>query len=64
MGIALEPAFVLGPAIRAGQPVPILSERDIATVPVHAVYPANRNIAVTVRMFVSFLVDHLSGHPD
>lgn len=64
MGIALEPAFVVGPAIRAGQLVPVLSDWDIATVPVHAVYPANRHIAVKVRTFVSFLIDQLSDHPD
>ncbi len=64
MGIALEPAFVVGPAIRTGQLVPVLSDWDIATVLVHAVYPANRHIAVKVRMFVSFLVNHLSGDPD
>ncbi|WP_413708629.1 hypothetical protein [Rhizobium sp. Rhizsp82] len=55
--------LVVGPAIRTGQLVPVLSDWDIATL-VHAVYPANRHIAVKVRMFVSFLVNHLSGDPD
>ncbi|WP_338110344.1 LysR substrate-binding domain-containing protein [Rhizobium quercicola] len=64
MGIALEPAFVVGPAIRAGQLVQVLSDWDIATIPVHAVYPANRHIAIKVKTFVSFLVDQLSDHPD
>ncbi len=64
LGIALEPAFVVGPAIRSGQLVQVLSDWKIATVPIHAVYPANRHIAVKVRSFVSFLVDQLSDHPD
>ncbi len=64
LGIALEPTFVVGPAIRRGELVPILREWTIATVPLHAVYPANRHIAAKVRTFVSFLADHLADHPD
>lgn len=64
LGIALEPAFVVGPAIRAGSLVPILADWEVATIPVHAVYPANRHIAVKVKTFVSFLAAHLATHPD
>lgn len=64
MGIALEPAFVIGPAIRAGALVPVLSDWEITTIPVHAVYPANRHIAVKVKSFVAFLANHLADHPD
>ena len=63
-GIALEPAFAVGPAIRAGSLLPILSEWKVATIPVHAVYPANRHIALKVKTFVSFLAAHLAAHPD
>ncbi|MBR0556256.1 LysR family transcriptional regulator [Ciceribacter sp. L1K23] len=63
-GIVLEPAFVVGPAIREGKLVAVLPEWSITTIPVHAVYPANRHIAMKVKSFVSFLIDHLSGHPD
>jgi DNA-binding transcriptional LysR family regulator len=64
LGVALEPTFVVGPAIRQGELVPILSDWTIATVPLHAVYPANRHIAAKVRTFVSFLADRMAGHPD
>ncbi len=64
MGIALEPAFVVGPAIRSGDLVPVLRDWSLQTVPVHAVYPANRHIAVKVRTFVQFLAEQLSDHPD
>lgn len=64
LGIALEPAFVVGPAIRAGRLVPVLTDWSVVTVPVHAVYPANRHIAVKVRSFVGFLADRLADHPD
>jgi DNA-binding transcriptional LysR family regulator len=64
LGVALEPTFVVGPAIRQGELVPILSDWTIATVPLHAVYPANRHIAAKVRTFVSFLADRMAAHPD
>jgi DNA-binding transcriptional LysR family regulator len=54
-GIVLEPAFVVGAAIRAGELVPILADWRIADVPVHAVYPANKHIARKVRSFVDML---------
>jgi DNA-binding transcriptional LysR family regulator len=64
LGVALEPTFVVGPAIRRGELVQILPDWTIATVPLHAVYPANRHIAAKVRTFVSFLASHLADHPD
>lgn len=63
-GIALLPTFVTGPALRAGALVPLLDGWEIATVPIHAVYPANRHIATKVRTFVGFLADRLARHPD
>lgn len=64
LGIALEPTFVVGPAIRRGELVPVMSDWSIATVPLHAVYPANRYIAAKVKTFVSFLANRLADHPD
>jgi DNA-binding transcriptional LysR family regulator len=63
-GIMLAPAFVVGPEIRSGRLVPVLPDWSVATIPIHAVYPANRHIAMKVKSFVSFLVEHLAGHPD
>ncbi|CAM2932925.1 HTH-type transcriptional regulator PgrR [Methylobacterium mesophilicum] len=63
-GIALEPAFVVGPAIRAGTLVPILTGWRLPVIPVHAAYPANRNIASKVRSFVTLLATAFAGHPD
>ena len=40
LGIAMEPTFVVGPAIRSGELVPVLTDWTLATVPLHAVYPA------------------------
>jgi DNA-binding transcriptional LysR family regulator len=63
-GIVLEPAFVVGPAVRAGELVPILSDWRIPDVPVHAVYPANRHIAQKVRGFVEMLAQAFADDPD
>ncbi|MBE7184521.1 MAG: LysR family transcriptional regulator [Methylobacterium mesophilicum] len=63
-GIALEPAFVVGPSIRAGALVPILSDWQLPIIPLHAVYPANRNIARKVRSFVEMLAEDFALEPD
>ncbi|MHC2088973.1 LysR family transcriptional regulator [Methylobacterium sp. CM6244] len=63
-GIALEPAFVVGPAIRAGTLVPVLTDWRLPVIPLHAAYPANRNIASKVRSFVTMLAAAFAGHPD
>jgi DNA-binding transcriptional LysR family regulator len=64
LGIAMEPTFVVGQAIRRGELIPILTDWALATVPLHAVYPANRHIAAKVKTFVAFLANHLAEHPD
>ena len=63
-GIALEPAFAVGPAIRAGTVVQILADWHLPVIPLHAVYPANRNIASKVRSFVTMLATAFADHPD
>ena len=63
-GITLEPAFGVGPAVRAGQLVPVLAEWTVADVPLHAVYPGNHHIAHTVRRFVGLLAEAFAKRPD
>ena len=63
-GIALLPMYVVGPSLRAGHLIRLLDEWEIATIPIHAVYPANRHIAAKVRSFVGFLADRLAAYPD
>ncbi|MDH4440601.1 MAG: LysR family transcriptional regulator [Rhizobium sp.] len=58
-GITLLPMFNIGPEIRDGRLVRVLDTWEIGSVPVHAVYPANKNIASKVRRFTDFLVKHL-----
>ena len=63
-GIALEPAFVVGPAIRDGRLRPILPDWSLPEVPLHAVYPASRHIAQKVRRFVTMTAGAFAQHPD
>lgn len=58
-GITLLPMFEIGPEIRDGRLVRVLDRWEIGSVPVHAVYPANKNIASKVRRFTDFLVKTL-----
>ena len=63
-GVTLLPAFIVGNDIRQNRLVPLFRQWSIATVPLHAVYPANRHIAVKVRRFVAFLAERLSEEAD
>ena len=58
-GLTLVPMFEIGPEIRDGRLVRVLEDWTIGSVPIHAVYPANKNIASKVRRFTDFLVKRL-----
>jgi DNA-binding transcriptional LysR family regulator len=58
-GLTLLPMFEIGPEIRDGRLVRVLDTWEVGSVPIHAVYPANKNIASKVRRFTDFLVKRL-----
>jgi len=58
-GLTLLPMFLVGPEIRDGRLIRVLNAWEIGAVPIHAVYPDNKNIASKVRRFVDFLVKRL-----
>lgn len=58
-GLTLLPMFEIGPEIREGRLVRVLDTWEVGSVPIHAVYPANKNIASKVRRFTDFLVKRL-----
>jgi DNA-binding transcriptional LysR family regulator len=64
LGITLLPMFLIGEDLRAGRLVEVLPEWTIGTVPVNAVYPANRHIAAKVRAFVDVLAREFARIPD
>ena len=54
-GIVFEPAFIVGPDVRAGRLVPLLQDYEPAPVPIYAVYPSRKHLSAKVRLFVDFL---------
>jgi DNA-binding transcriptional LysR family regulator len=63
-GIAFEPAFIVGPDVRAGRLVPLLQDYVPAPVPVYAVYPSRKHLSAKVRLFVDFLVKGFADTKD
>ena len=63
-GIVLEPAFVVGPEVRAGRLVPLLQDFAPPPLPIYAVYPSRKHLSAKVRLFVDFLVGHFAGAQD
>lgn len=64
VGVVQLPAFIIGHDVREGRLVPILTEWQGRTVPLHVVYPDNRLIAARVRTFVAFLAARAKAEPD
>jgi DNA-binding transcriptional LysR family regulator len=63
-GIAFEPAFIVGPEVRAGRLVPLLQDYEPAPLPIYAVYPSRKHLSAKVRLFVDFLVEKLKDGKD
>lgn len=63
-GVVQLPAFIIGHDLREGRLVPILTGWQGRPVPLHAVYPDNRQIAGRVRTFVTFLATKARAEPD
>jgi len=55
MGIVQAPRFMLGPLIRTGKMVQVLSDLHSPQMPISAVYPQNRHLAPKVRVFVDWI---------
>ena len=58
-GITLLPTFLIGADLKAGRLVALLEDWEVVSIPIHAVYPANRHITMKVRQFVSFVAERL-----
>lgn len=63
-GVAFEPAFIVGPEVRAGRLVPLLQDFVPAATPIYAVYPSRKHLSAKVRLFVDFLVERFSRAQD
>jgi DNA-binding transcriptional LysR family regulator len=63
-GIVFEPAFIVGPEVRAGRLVPLLQDFVPPPVPIYAVYPSRKHLSAKVRRFVEFLVERFAAAQD
>jgi len=63
-GIAFEPAFIVGPDVRAGRLVPLLQDFTPPPVPIYAVYPSRKHLSAKVRRFVEFLIERFADAQD
>lgn len=63
-GIVFEPAFIVGPDVRAGRLVPLLQDFVAAPMPIYAVYPSRKHLSAKVRLFVDFLVERYAAAQD
>ena len=59
-GIVREPDFIIGPDVRAGRLVPILTQFEPAPLMIYAVYPSRRHLSAKVRTFADFLVERFA----
>jgi DNA-binding transcriptional LysR family regulator len=63
-GIVFEPAFIVGPDVRAGRLVPLLQDYVPAPVPIYAVYPSRKHLSAKIRLFIDFLVARFADAQD
>jgi DNA-binding transcriptional LysR family regulator len=63
-GIVFEPAFIVGPEVRAGRLVPLLQDYVTPPVPIYALYPSRKHLSAKVRRFVDFLAERFSQAQD
>ena len=63
LGLACAPAFIAGPALRAGRVRQVLRTFETEPYMVHALYPHSRHLAAKVRVLVDFLVERYRGTP-
>ena len=56
----LQPSFIVGDAVRAGDLVEIMPQYKSIELGIYALFPTRPNIAPKVRVFIDFLVEHFS----
>jgi DNA-binding transcriptional LysR family regulator len=61
LGIALQPAFILGDALRSGRLVEVLPDCRPEPLGIFALYPPGRFTQPKLRVFIDFLADYFRG---
>ena len=59
-GIVYEPDFIVGPDVRAGRLVPLLTDYVPVENPIYVVYPSRRHLSAKVRVFTDFLAERFA----
>lgn len=63
-GIVFEPAFIVGPEVRAGRLVPLMQDYEPRVSPIYALYPSRKHLSAKVRRFVEFLIERFAHAQD
>ena len=63
LGVGQLPAFLVEWHERAGRLVPLLADWQVASLPVHAVYPSNRHLSTKVQAFVEWVAEVFEAMP-
>lgn len=63
LGVVLQPTWMCGPELRAGELEEVLTEYTLPEPSVHAIYPPGRHLSAKVRAFVDFLVERFKQQP-
>jgi LysR family transcriptional regulator for bpeEF and oprC len=63
LGIMQMAGYVIAPLIASGELELILEEWTSTPLPMHVVYPQNRHLSAKVRVFVEWVADLFSQHP-
>jgi DNA-binding transcriptional LysR family regulator len=61
LGIALQPSFILGDALRTGRLVEVLPDARPEALGIYALYPPGRFTQPKLRVFIDFLAEHFKG---
>ena len=61
LGIALSPVWLFAEDLQAGRVMAILTGYQTQSLPIHAVFPANRRQSARVKAFVDYMSDALGA---
>ncbi len=63
LGIAVQPTFIVGDAVRRGELQRILSDWELPDAAIYAVYPAGRAVPAKTRALIDFLAARYGDEP-
>ncbi|WP_421869240.1 LysR family transcriptional regulator [Motiliproteus sp.] len=64
IGIALQPSYLVGPLIREGRLVPLLSDWQAPELSLWGVYLSRHHLPASLRSLLDFLIERYQGTPD